>query len=141
MLNRLHHTRGKMTYDKQPAVVSWSPKLIIRLSHLDKARATGQLEADVPQRQVAETFGVSISMSSKLKARFSEKLKKRGDKEWTSKEKNNGRGPLREIFDLLTRIFKVAKQGNQLSNQIVRNRLHKAQLWARQPARKPKQNT
>ena len=43
-----------------------------RLSHLDKARAIGQLEARVPQHQVAANFGVSPSTISRLKIKYRE---------------------------------------------------------------------
>lgn len=41
-----------------------------RLTDLDRARAIGQLQAGVPQNQVAALFGVSPSTISKLKAKF-----------------------------------------------------------------------
>ena len=41
-----------------------------RLTDLDKALAIGQLQAGVPQNQVAALFGVSPSTLSKLKAKF-----------------------------------------------------------------------
>ena len=41
-----------------------------RLSNLEKARAIGQVEAGVPQNQVAALFGVSPGTISKLKAKF-----------------------------------------------------------------------
>ena len=43
-----------------------------RLSNLEKARAIGQVEAGVPQNQVAALFGVSPGTISKLKAKFRE---------------------------------------------------------------------
>ena len=43
-----------------------------RLSNLEKARAIGQVEAGVPQNQVAALFGVSPGTISKLKAKFCE---------------------------------------------------------------------
>ena len=42
------------------------------LSNLEKARAIGQVEAGVPQNQVAALFGVSPGTISKLKAKFRE---------------------------------------------------------------------
>ena len=47
---------------------------MVRLSDLHKARAMpiGHLEAGVSQRQMAQTFGVSESMISKLKVKFRE---------------------------------------------------------------------
>ena len=41
-----------------------------RLTDLDRARAIGQLQAGVPQNQVAALFGVSPSTISKVKAKF-----------------------------------------------------------------------
>ncbi|KAL7837651.1 hypothetical protein SRHO_G00273620 [Serrasalmus rhombeus] len=40
------------------------------LTDLDRAHAIGQLQAGVPQNQVAALFGVSPSTISKLKAKF-----------------------------------------------------------------------
>uniref|UniRef100_A0A8C5BFR5 Insertion element IS150 protein InsJ-like helix-turn-helix domain-containing protein n=1 Tax=Gadus morhua TaxID=8049 RepID=A0A8C5BFR5_GADMO len=41
-----------------------------RLTDLDRALAIGQLQAGVPQNQVAALFGLSPSTLSKLKAKF-----------------------------------------------------------------------
>ncbi|GLD69672.1 zinc finger and SCAN domain-containing protein 31-like protein [Lates japonicus] len=41
-----------------------------RLTDLDRAHAIGQLQAGVPQNQVAASFGVSPSTISKLKTKF-----------------------------------------------------------------------
>jgi len=41
-----------------------------RLSELEKARAIGQIEAGVPQKDIAAQFGVSPSTISKLKVKF-----------------------------------------------------------------------
>ena len=43
-----------------------------RLSNLLKAQAIGQLQAGVPQKDVAARFGVSASTISRLRAKFLE---------------------------------------------------------------------
>jgi len=43
-----------------------------RLSNVEKARAIGQIEAGVPQKDVAALFGVSPGTISKWKAKFQE---------------------------------------------------------------------
>ena len=120
---------------------------MVRLSNLDKARAIGQLEAGVPQRQVAATFGVSEGMISKLKAKFRETgdVKDRprsGRPRKTTAEEDRfiTRASLRNrrlsATDLQARYAR--RYGRRVSDQLIRNRLHAANLRARKPAKKPK---
>lgn len=121
--------------------------IMVRLSELDKARAIGQIEAGVPQRQVAATFGVSESMISKLKVKFREtgdvkdrprtgrprKTTVQEDRFITVSALRNRRLPATHLQARHARRY-----GRRVSVQTIRNRLHEANLRARKPAKKPR---
>ena len=79
-----------------------------RLSNLEKARAIGQVEAGVPQNQVAALFGVSPGRPtiSKLK----EKFRETGD---VKDRPRSGRPKKTTLLRLLT----VACSMNQVGNE------------------------
>lgn len=123
-----------------------SSKFIMpRMTDLDRARAIGQIEAGVPQRDVAQMFGVSKSTISKLKRKFQDTgyVKDRprpGRPKSTTNDEDrfirlntlrDRRRSARGVQAMFARRY-----GRRPSVQTIRNRLHAANLHARRPAKR-----
>ncbi|KAL7828173.1 hypothetical protein AOLI_G00313250 [Acnodon oligacanthus] len=117
-----------------------------RLTDLDRAQAIGQLQAGVPQNQVAASFGVSPSTISKLKAKVhitgdvrdrprSGRPKKTTPQEDRFLTLSVLRYRRLSSTDLQSRF--AGRYGRRLSAQTIRNRLHAANLRSHQAARRP----
>ena len=117
-----------------------------RLTDLDRALAIGQLQAGVPQNQVAALFGVSPSTLSKLKAKFyiTGDVK---DRPRSGRPKNTIPQEDRFITLSALRCCRLpstglqsrfaGRYGRRLSAQTIRNRLHTANLRSHRAARSP----
>ena len=99
----VHHVRS---LHQSGHLVSAPSISMPRLSNLGKAPAIGQVEAGVPQNQVAALFGVSPGTISKLKAKFCET----GD---VKDRPRSGRPKKTTLLRLLT----VACSMNQVGNE------------------------
>ena len=122
---------------------------MVKLTNMDRARAIGFLEAGWVQTDVAIHFGVSRLTISRLQAR----LRATGDvadRPRSGRPRVTTRRQDRYIEVQATRsrfvsahqiqlnIQAAAGPGNQrISTQTIRNRLHRAGLRARRPARRP----
>ena len=117
-----------------------------RLSNVEKARAIGQIEAGVPQKDVAALFGVSPGTISKWKAKFQEtgdvkdrprsgrpkKTTEQEDHFITLSALRNRRLSSRNLQARFARRYDT-----WVSDQTIRNRLHAANLHERKAVRKP----
>ena len=113
-----------------------------RMTDLDRARAIGQIEAGVPQRDVAQMFGVSKSTISKLKSKFQdtgyvEDRPRSGRPKSTTNDEDmfirlnslrDRRRSARDVQSMFARRY-----GRRPSIQTIRNRLHAANLHAGRP--------
>uniref|UniRef100_A0A8C4GFR7 Transposase Tc1-like domain-containing protein n=1 Tax=Dicentrarchus labrax TaxID=13489 RepID=A0A8C4GFR7_DICLA len=117
-----------------------------RLTDLDRALAIGQLQAGVPQNQVAVLFGVSPRAISKLRAQFhitldvKDRPRSGRPKKMTPQEDHFltlSALRCRRLFstDLQSRF--AGQYGRRFSAQTIRNRLHTANLQSHRAARSP----
>lgn len=117
-----------------------------RLSLMDKARAIGQIQAGVPQKDVALLFGVSPSCISKLKYKY----RATGDvKDRPRSGRPKVTTPQQDRYISMSALRNrrlssrnlqarfAGRYGRRISDQTVRKRLHAANLRARKPAKKP----
>lgn len=123
-----------------------SNEIMAKLSPLDRARALGQLEAGMKQRDVAARFGVSQSAIAKLKKRFRDTGDVK-DKPRSGRPRVTTPQTDRYISNSVLRNRRVsartmqsrvwARDGRRISCDTIWRRLHQANLKARKAARKP----